>query len=90
MKTPKSFRPEFIELAKHDPALLELESFTKSLAKTTTSYSWMREFYGRVKPRVCSLVGFDRCGGPAELKTMDAYDTVYQHCCLIMEFPRYR
>ena len=90
MKTPASLRPEFLELAKISPSLLELEHLARCLADTTPARRRLAAFYAYIKPRVCALAGWDYRGRHAELKTMEAYDTVYFHCCYIMEFPRYR
>lgn len=66
---------EYMRLAQHEPRLLEL--LNEIMAEQPTTDDWYSE---RWKGRVCNLVGFDREGGADEVRTMDAYDTVYTLC----------
>lgn len=67
------------ELAKLEPKLQKLFDEAKAIdpgdnEHFCANHIWYNEF----KPRVSSLVGWERATPPVELQTEDAYDIAYQ------------
>ena len=74
-QTERQLVRDFMRLAQHEPRLLDL--LTEIMAEQPTSDEWYSE---RWKGRVCALAGFDSNAATVELKTMKAYDVVYELC----------
>jgi hypothetical protein len=72
-KTERETVREYMRLAQYEPRLLDL--LTEIMAEQPTTDEW---YSPRWKGRLCNLVGFD--GGNPQLRTMAAYDTVYELC----------
>jgi hypothetical protein len=68
---------DFNVLSKIDPRLKKLERYSFVIAKNTPPMQQTNAFYDYCKSSVCCLAGWDSC--IPELRTMDVYDTVYQH-----------
>ena len=90
MKKTTSLRQKFLELAKLDPRLLDLERLSIQTAEAHRPQHRLDAFYLLVKPQVCRLAGWDRRGGPETLRTDVSYDIAYQHCVQLMDDTRYR
>lgn len=72
---------EFNRLMAMDKRVSYLLTLTKEIVKkgeTQEVFCANKEWYGNVKPALLPVVGWGRKNGPEDLRTEEAYDTIYQ------------
>lgn len=80
----------FRKLADIDHRFWRLEDDALHLVDTTRANRRLHMFYHYMKPSITHLAGWERIGGPSDLKTSEAYEYAYFHILYLMTDTKYR